>query len=289
MDDIEYNRQMEYDMMMNELLSMGEDIDEYQKEMNYDLIGDVFPDTDIDVKKLIIINEDANNNKISKSEVVKFPISTDEKYMKNKKYNYNTYATVTLFSKHTKGENHRYIMEDDMEKNKYKMEDCSKVKFETLKENIKKLSRLEGNLVTDKIINGKLTYIINYENEDKRKYVTVEEEILKNLVNDLKSSSIKVYMLLKYKCNTKKFTRIIKESINESIGLNSNSGKNKKGINKTLDLLRDMDLIEKYIRTEKLKNKDGKIVYTPVTYVRLVSYEEYVKIRKEKEENEKRN
>ena len=267
MDDIEYNRQMEYDMMMNELLSMGEDIDEYQKTNT----------------------EDKKEISALKNKIPKFPISTDERNMKNKRCDYSTYIIVTLFSKHTEGENHRYITEDDMKKNKYKMEDCGKVKFETLKRNIKKLSDLEGDLVVDKITNGKLAYIINYENKDKRKYVTVEEEILKRLANDLKSSSIKVYMLLKYRCNTKNFTRIIKESINENIGLNSNSGKNKKEINKTLDLLRDMDLIEKYTKTEKIKNKNGKTVYTPITYVRLVSYEEYVKRRNEKKEKEKRN
>lgn len=261
---------------------------DYNQEWEYSWTDGCWDNIDDDVKDLII-DKDTVAVSIPKDNVVKFPISTDEENMKNKKCDYNTYSLMTLFSKYTKGENHRYITEDDLILNQSKIEEYSKNKFDTVKRNIKKLSKLEGNLVVAKIINGKTTYIINYKNKDGRKYVTVEEEILKTLLNDLKSSTIKVYMLLKYRCNTKTFTRIIKESINNNIGLNSDSGKNKKELNKTLDLLRDIDLIEKYTKTEKIQNKNGKIVYTPVTYIRLVSYEEYIEKRREKEEREKRD
>lgn len=288
MEELEYQKQLNYDLIGNQFNEIP-DIDdtESQRELDYDLIGEMIG-VDNDIKDLII-DKDTVAIGMSKDNIVRFPISTDEKNMKDKKCDYNTYGLMTLFSKYTKGEDHRYITEDDLILNQSKIEEYSKNKFDTVKRNIKKLAKLESSLVVAKIINGKTTYIINYKNKDGRKYVTIEEEILKTLLNDLKSSTIKVYMLLKYRCNTKTFTRIIKESINNNIGLNSDSGKNKKELNKTLDLLRDIDLIEKYTKTEKIQNKNGKIVYTPVTYIRLVSYEEYIERRREKEEREKRD
>lgn len=288
LEELDYQKQLNYDLIGNQFNEIP-DIDdtESQRELDYDLIGEMIG-VDDDIKDLII-DKDTVAIGMSKDNIIRFPISTDEKNMKDKKCDYNTYGLMTLFSKYTKGEDHRYITEDDLILNQSKIEEYSKNKFDTVKRNIKKLAKLESSLVVAKIINGKTTYIINYKNKDGRKYVTIEEEILKTLLNDLKSSTIKVYMLLKYRCKTKTFTRIIKESINNNIGLNSDSGKNKKELNKTLDLLRDIDLIEKYTKTEKIQNKNGKIVYTPVTYIRLVSYEEYIERRREKEEREKRD
>ena len=175
------------------------------------------------------------------NKIIKFPISSDEKYMRNKKYDYKTYCLMTLLSKHNKGENHRYLYEDDVLLNKDNIEELSKTKIETIKRNMKKISKLENNLVISKLIDGKIVYIINYKNEDERKYVTVEEDILKRLINNLNSRTIKTYILLKYRCKTNKFTRITKEDININIGLNSKRGKNRDNLNITLELLRDMD------------------------------------------------
>lgn len=220
--------------------------------------------------------------------IIKFPVSTDEKNMKNKKCDYKTYCLMTLLSKYTEGENHRYLYEDDIILNKNNVEELSKTKVETIKRNMKKISKLENNLVVAKLIDGRIVYIINYKNEDGRKYVTVEEDILKRLVTNLNSRTIKTYMLLKYRCSTDKFTRIIKENININIGLNSKTGTNRKSLDITFDLLRDMDLIEKYTKQEKIKNKDGKIVYTTINYIRLLSYEEYKIKREEKKQKEQR-
>lgn len=222
------------------------------------------------------------------NKIIKFPISTDEKNMKNKKCDYKTYCLMTLLSKYTEGENHRYLYEDDIILNKNNVEELSKTKVETIKRNMKKISKLENNLVVAKLIDGRIVYIINYKNEDGRKYVTVEEDILKRLVNNLNSKTIKTYMLLKYRCSTDKFTRITKENININIGLNSKTGTNRKSLDITFELLRDMDLIEKYTKQEKIKNKDGKIVYTTINYIRLLSYEEYKIRREEKDKKEKR-
>ena len=63
MDDIEYNRQMEYDMMMNELLSMGENIDEYQKT-NTEIIENA---EEITVSKNKILKYHCNYKKLEQA------------------------------------------------------------------------------------------------------------------------------------------------------------------------------------------------------------------------------
>jgi len=70
--------------------------------------------------------------------IIKFPVSTDEKNMKNKKCDYKTYCLMTLLSKYTEGENHRYLYEDDIILNKNNVEELSKTKVDTIKRNMKK-------------------------------------------------------------------------------------------------------------------------------------------------------
>ena len=116
------------------------------------------------------IKEIVNDNDIigvgvpkDEDKIIKFPISTDEKNMKDKKCDYNLLVILTLLSKYSLGEDHRYIYKDDILLNKDKIENLSKRKINTIIKNVRKLSRLEGNAVVAKEINGKIAYIINYK------------------------------------------------------------------------------------------------------------------------------
>ena len=62
---------------------------------------------------------------------------------------------------------------------------------------MRKLSKLEGNAVVAKSVDGKIVYIINYKNKDGRKYILLEEDLLRHLADTTSSNEIKVYLLLK--------------------------------------------------------------------------------------------
>lgn len=281
MDDIEYNRQMEYDMMMNELLSMGEGIDEYQKEMNYDLIGDVFPDTDVDIKKLIIVNEDANDNKSNnKNNVLRYAVPTDEKYMKNKQLNYVPIIVPLPYSKYKQGEDHRYLYENILYKNRDEIEFLTKRKIETIIKNLRKTSRMDSPLEA-KEINGEIAYILNYKNEQGRKYVLIEEDILKSLFSASNHNKIKMYLILKYRCSTEKFTRITRKSLASAMGLNTNSENTLTRIGTILKSLAKEKYIEIMEKYDNQIDEKGKITYSRNKYIRLCTYEEWLKYDQE--------
>ena len=70
--------------------------------------------------------------------------------MKDKKVNYKLLGLLTLLSKHNEGENHRYIYHKDILLNKDIFETLSKNKMDTIIRNIKKLTKIEGDLVVAK-------------------------------------------------------------------------------------------------------------------------------------------
>ena len=262
MDDIEYNRQMEYDMMMNELLSMGEDLDEYQKT-NTEIIEETMKDVVI--------------AKIPKNKTRMFPITTDEKNIQDKKCDYQLLFILTLLSRHSKGENHRYIFKDDIVINKELIEKYSKRKINTIIKNIRKLSKLEGNAVIGKIVNDKIVYIINYENEQGRKYVLLEETLMKYLVDTSSSNLIKIYLLLRYRCNDKNEKKITRKSLAEGIGLNSNSGENLMTITNIIKDLKAKNLIEVNKKFKTTQLDDGNFKHSESNYIKLINYNDWLK------------
>ena len=46
--------------------------------------------------------------------IIKFPISTAEENIQDKKCDYKLLSTLTLLSKYNNGEDHRYIYKDDI-------------------------------------------------------------------------------------------------------------------------------------------------------------------------------
>ena len=96
------------------------------------------------------------------NKIIKFPISTAEENIQDKKCDYKLLSALTLLSKYNNGEDHRYIYKDDIILNKNKIESLSKRKINTVIKNVRKLSKLEGNAVVAKSVDGKIVYIINY-------------------------------------------------------------------------------------------------------------------------------
>jgi|GEM_PF-6268293 len=250
MDDIEYNRQMEYDMMMNELLSMGTDIDEYQK-----------------TNTEIIENTEENENK---DKILKYAIRSEGIYMKSKN-NYNDYSILNYISVRNPNEEHRYIYRKDIVKDKTKIEELSGKKIENYFKSINKIIKL-GNLIVPKEFNGEAVYIINNKDSNNRKYVLLEKDIMRYLIDTGDKYLTKLYVLLKYRCNTKTYTKISRKAMAESIGLSPNSGSTLTKITNLIVSLNNNNLIESYTEYDNKINSKGNIEFARHINIKLTTY-----------------
>ena len=165
--------------------------------------------------------------------VVMLPMSSKKCNMQNKKCDYKTLAIMTLYSNFTpiemqdeKGvyETYRFLYKNKIIKFTKEIEEISNNKINTIIKNMRKLSNLDGDLVIANVNEaGEIYYIINYADEKERKYVTIEDDILRMLINACSSHAIKIYILLKYICGDKE-KKMTREFIAKQIGLSSSKG-----------------------------------------------------------------
>ena len=253
---------------------------DYNQEWEYEWTDGCWDNTDDDIKDLIIDGNKDSSKLNNKDDILKYAVPTDEKYMKNKQINYVPIIIPLPYSRYKKGEKHRYVYENELYENKEEIEFLSKRKVETIIKNLRKMSKMDSPLEV-KEINGKIVYILNYKNEQDRKYVLIEEKILKTLFSTSNHNKIRIYLILKYRCNTTKFTRITRKSLAEAIGLNVNSENTLTRIGiilKSLAKERYIEIIEKY---ENQMDENGKITYSRNKYFRLCTYEEWLEYDKE--------
>lgn len=163
------------------------------------------------------------------SKVINFPLSSSKDNMQNKKCDYKTLAIMTLYSNMTPieeqdktgvYERYRFLYRNRIIKFTEEIETLSNNKIKTVLNNIKKISDLENNTLVNAATtkDGKIYYIINYEDDKGRKFVTIPDDMLRYLINVFNSDGIKIYILLKYLC-AKGEKRITREYIADQIGL----------------------------------------------------------------------
>lgn len=248
---------------------------DYNQEWEYEWTNGCWDDIDDDIKDLIT-DKNTNDNKLNdKDDILKYAVPTDEKYMKNKQINYVPIIIPLPYSRYKKGEKHRYSYESELYKNKDEIEFLSGRKIETIIKNLRKISKMDSPLDV-KEINGEMTYILNYKNEQGRKYVLIEEQILKSLFSTSNHNKIKIYLILKYRCSTSKFTRVTRKSLAGAIGLNTNSENTLTRIGVILKSLAKEKYIEIVERYDNQIDEKGKVTYSRNKYIRLCTYEEWL-------------
>lgn len=253
-------------------------------------VEDTLDDDDEEIEIVRIIDSKGQKNYIELKDrkVVKLPMPTANEILKDRKVDLKTYSLMVLYSNcQTKKQReeveelYRYLYYNKIIDNSEEIEELSKWKLDTIKRNIKKLAKLENKLViADRTKEGKIVYYINYSDEDGRKFIPIEEPILKILTACTNSNVIKVYLFLRYYCDHKQKTTkdnkwmITREYICEKVGI-----KNVCTITDMTDFLADMDLINKFNTHE---NVDGRVV--DHNYYNIVSYEEYKARKRAKKE-----
>ena len=224
----------------------------------------------------------------NKCKVIKFPMSSDEVNMKNKKCDYKTLAIMTLHSNHTPSENHRYVYKKDILLNKEEIESLSKNQIDTICRNIKKLCKLESKIVEAKSTENGIVYLINYATEyideyggiSYRKFVPIEEDILKFLIDTSSSNAIKTYIYLKYRCVDKDYnskeTKITRMEIANNIGLSVKSDNNLKTVMNIVKSLENNKLIKTSRRYVTEVSPNGNEVVKCYKFFKVNEYDEWL-------------
>ena len=237
-----------------------------------------------------MVKSEVDNYNINKEEVMAkelaLPLNSEKENMQNKKCDYKTLAIMTLYSKMTPKEqqekeeheeNYRYVYKNNIIEFTDEVEELSKNKIDTVIKNMRKLSKLEGNLVTAvKNKDGEICYVINYASEQDREYVTIEEDMLKFLINTGNGNVIKTYVLLKYLC-AKGEKKITRSYIAQQIGLATNSRKNLQVVSDITESLANNGFIKKRRRTNGAKEE---------IYYSVNSHEDWLRIKEEKKKEQ---
>lgn len=229
-------------------------------------------------------NKDKTTKAKNKEEckVIKFPMSSSEINMKNKKCDYKTLAIMTYYSNYNNynKENHRYVYKNDILLNKDEIEGWSKNKIETVCRNIKKLCKLENNIIEAKNTDNGIVYLINYKDENDRKFVTIEDEILKLLLDGCSSNVIKAYIFIKYRCeyNGNKETKLTRKDIINNVGLSIKSENNLDKVKRWVYILKGINLIKVKCKYEvEIDELSGDEIVKKFNYYEVVKYEDWIK------------
>lgn len=190
------------------------------------------------------------------------PITTDELYMKDKRFDYKLLLLLTLNSNRIEGTDHRFIYREDLYDENKSITSQINIKVGTIKKNMNKMRENFPNVIKGINTDSGIAYIINYKDKDDRKFVCVNQDILKLLLHIGNENAIKLYLFLMYMTKDG-FKQIARTTLCESIGLSVKSDDNLSTITRTIKLLKKYGLIRVKKETKAIINPSGKeIVHT---------------------------
>ena len=175
-------------------------------------------------------------------------------------------------------ENHRYLY-----KNKFNTAQLAKdlgIGRTTLEANIKKLEKLDYNILDIENTKSGVVYKLHYgaikEDGTINKFVTINHQMLKELACSFNSNAIKIYCLLKYMTNETEYTMLTEDWICNQIGLSDTSEKTQSRIRtliKTLEKCRFIETRrEQIFQWDEVRKKEvPKVIKT----YRLCTFEEW--------------
>ena len=227
------------------------------------------------------------NNKDNKDYYL--PISSYDDYLQNLKY-YMEYGIITYYSNFKKQDDFgnealfRYVYENKLKDNQEQIEKISKKKFTTVLKNIRKLVKMDNNLVVASNSPSGIVYTINYSTEPHGYYITIHHEILKYLLDTSNEDALKLYVFMCYRCKKGETKLTLKEMAN-AIGLSPNSKDNLQKIT-NITMSFDDNLIKKRYVYETVYDEDtNKFKTKKFCYYTIMTYEQF-KDRNDKQKSD---
>lgn len=181
----------------------------------------------------------------------KIPVIIEKEFLKDKNCDYHALMVASCFGTNNLKKKNISIDSRTIRNEKEDIEKISHKSWATTYKSLMKMSAKHKDLIKIKKIKKENTYTVSYSNKNSRGYILIDDNIIKILLRNRDSATIKTYLLLKMIC--KNGSKIVTRSyICDNIGLTSNSTTNLNKITKITNFLEENNLIRK----EYIKNKN---------------------------------
>lgn len=226
------------------------------------------------------------NDRSIEKENVEFPLPTHKSVLENKKFPYNTFATLMVNSNYGGLNNHiekgnfkNYLYDNKMEEvmdflKELESEGAKVTNKRTVERHIKTILDLGLDLIEVRNTENGIVYMLK-SSIDNKYYVKIPYAQIRELLISTNKNMLKLFAFMKYMCNETDFKTIERKFIAEHIGISSKSVKNLDGISVMLNSLANLGFIEimENVKVESDANGNKK-VKTVLSY-RLCTLEEY--------------
>lgn len=181
----------------------------------------------------------------------KIPVIAEKEFLKDKNCDYHALMVASCFGTNNLKKKNISIDSRTIRNEKEDIERISHKSWATTYKSLMKMSTKHKNLIKIKKIKKENTYTVSYSNKNSKGYILIDDNIIKILLRNRDSATIKTYMLLKMICNNG--SKIVTRSyICDNIGLASSSSTNLNKITKITNFLEANNLIRK----EYIKNNN---------------------------------
>ena len=178
----------------------------------------------------------------------KIPVIIEKEFLKDKNCDYHALMVASCFGTNNLKKKNISIDSRTIRNEKEDIERISHKSWATTYKSLMKMSAKHKNLIKIKKIKKENTYTVSYSNKNNKGYILIDDNIIKILLRNRDSATIKTYLLLKMMC--KDGSKIITRNyICDNIGLSSGSSTNLNKITKITNFLEENHLIRKeYIK-----------------------------------------
>lgn len=181
----------------------------------------------------------------------KIPVIVEKEFLKDKNCDYHALMVASCFGTNNLKKKNISIDSRTIRNEKEDIEKTSHKSWSSTYKSLIKMSDKHKDLIKIKKIKKENTYTVSYSNKNNKGYILIDDNIIKILLRNRDSATIKTYLLLKMIC--KNGSKIVTRSyICDNIGLTSNSTTNLNKITKITNFLEENNLIRK----EYIKNKN---------------------------------
>lgn len=181
----------------------------------------------------------------------KIPVIIEKEFLKDKNCDYHALMVASCFGTNNLKKKNISIDSRTIRNEKEDIERISHKSWATTYKSLMKMSAKHKDLIKIKKIKKENTYTISYSNKNSRGYILIDDNIIKILLRNRDSATIKTYLLLKMIC--KNGSKIVTRNyICDNIGLSSSSTTNLNKITKITNFLEENNLIRK----EYIKNNN---------------------------------
>lgn len=174
----------------------------------------------------------------------KIPVIVKREFLGDKNCDYHALMVVSCFGKNSLEKRSVSIDSKYIANMKDDIEETSNKSWITTYKSLVKMSNTYKGLIKVRKVKTNNVYTVSYSGKNNKGYMLVDDNIIKTLLKNKDSSTIKTYLLLKTMCD-KESKVISRKYICKHIGLSPKSTTNLDKVSRITDFLQENNLIKK--------------------------------------------